>query len=477
MTIPLTGAGSYFVRAGHLLGESVANLSTANDPLYYNGTTLAAKITVTEADYAAGTPCQQSIQGLFAALNAQQQAQNSWLSGFSGQAGWVARTLIDMANQDQGYVPPPLGNSQYTLTFAQALDLLISQMGSATASVQRSVPSVGAQASVGSPHGNPIISLAVLGSNGLLLQYVMGETLTFTCSGDSQSGGGTLNAEPLTVTGPVAAPSPLSPQWPGGSGVSGMLTCADATSSNANGNKLVNSDFETYATTPNLPDNWLADTGVIGTNILRGTTAYTGTYSLRLAGTGGTAGGITQQFNLAGGTTATLVAGGVYAVNFVEQVSAVPAAGVLEIALVDGSGTIITDDAGTNNAVSVTLSGSSSTTFTSHQAYFRLPNPPTAMPTTIKLRVRLSTDITSGKSVFVDHLCFSGPVPQLYVGGPYAQAFSMNTYVLKGDQFQIVVSQTWGVFQKNLQRIWDLRTLGRTIPFAASPTVSDALVA
>lgn len=476
MTIPLTGAGSIGVRLGHLIGASVANAATPNDPDYYYGTTLKAKINTIETDFKNGTALPGTLERL-ALLATYNQLYQSGISAYLSAIVTACQACItDMVNTDLG-LPVTNPVSPNAVTFSYALPYLINQMNSNTTTFNSSTFTLGTQTAVGAPNGNPIISLSTLDNQGRTLQYAFSDTFTFTCSSDSQTNPSALNVEPLAFSTPPAITTPLNPLWPSGSGSSGSLTCTDATANAASGNMLTNSDFETWGAGSVPPTNWnLLSGSVAGTDVIKSSSPYTGTYSLELtSGTSSTTlAGIVQPFGASPGTPLTLNPLSVYAINFVDKVSAVPSAGVLEVALVDGSNNLVNDASGTANHVLVTLS-SETTTFAPHQGFFRTP---ALTPSTgYALRVRLSTAMDTGKNVLVDHLAMQACPSPMYTGGPYGAAFSMSTKLLKGDQWTFPVTQAYGQFQQAFERMFGMRTLGLVMPnTSSSPTIADSLI-
>lgn len=98
----------------------------------------------------------------------------------------------------------------------------------------------------------------------------------------------------------------------------------------------------------------------------------------------------------------------------------VPAAGVITVDLVDGiGGSVITDDEGTSNSFTVDCTGLT-TSFTAQSGSFRTP---TVLPPNVYLRIRISTAVSSGTSIFIDEVCFV-PESEFYAGGPFLSAFT-----------------------------------------------------
>lgn len=476
MTIPLSGSGGLFTRTGHLGGIIGVNTSLANlDLNSYRGTTMPAKITQILNDYAASPDDRLLVDNLLSgALWPWQGAQNAFLTAISTL---LSNTIIQMAQQD---TPLPAQN------IVNALNLLISQMVTAVASVNSSVPSLGSQTAVGSPNGNPIIVGSVKDANGLALQYCFPETMTFTCTRDSQTGGTVLNQEQMTITSPApismssqGGNGPLSWPWPQGSGISVVQNLIDAavnySGNTAGGSVLVNGNFSTF-TVPNQPDNWVVGAGIVGTNVLSSATAYYGAASLEFLGDGSTLQSISQQFGQnSGGTLYALQPNTQYAVQGWIQTPVAPAAGVLSIELANAAtgGAIIADNAGNNNAISQSLTGLTSATWTSVKGTFRTPS---VLPTNQFLRFRMTTAETSAKQLLLNRFALA-PMAQFYPGGPFFAQFSNSNKVIKGDAWTLAIGQTYGLFQFLFDRCLNMRGLGLVIPNSGSPTISDSLIA
>lgn len=398
----------------------------------------------------------------------------------SAQAGWTSYmsqlaslTIVNVANADA-----PLTS----LTITAALTELIKQMAGSSASVNASSAAVGAKSSVGSPTGTPIFVASIIDGSGVSREYILPETLRFTCTNDAYgTNGATSGNEPLSITGQAVVSDTFSQDWPGGSGCSLSVNAADATKDNGtSGNLLVNSDFETFTTT-DYPDNWVIIAGTVTTNIGKdATNKYTGTNAVKLIGSGGTAAHIAQPLNTStstsagvGGSPQKLASRTPYAVSLWTAVHAsAPAAGVLRVALVDGTNTVINDDAGNANSFAIDLTAET-TAFANHTGVFRLPS---SVPSTVKLSLFLSTDITSGKFVTIDHLCLA-KMTELYTGGPFLSIFSSSTPLVKNDRWTAAVTNTWGVFQQYFERSFGMRALGLQLPSSGSPTIADSLVA
>src|SRR5262249_37593288 len=169
--------------------------------------------------------------------------------------------------------------------------------------------------------------------------------------------GATAGSEPFRALGDNAQTDPLYWNWQLGSGATTDLTATDAGLSNA-ANLLTNSSFETF-TVANTPDNCAILTGAAAPTIFaagagNGFAGATSPNALKYTGNGSELTSIAQTFaQTSGGTPATLLPDTVYGINFWAKKTAGAVAGALAVDLVDGSNTVVNDDAGTANTIAV----------------------------------------------------------------------------------------------------------------------------
>lgn len=117
---------------------------------------------------------------------------------------------------------------------------------------------------------------------GLTSQLGCTETVFLNCVADAEVDGLTEAQERFQIVGDPAYSSPYD--WRGeGSGLGPTISVAASTPLMSNG------DFETWSGGATVvPDNWTVNTGTWNTNILReGTTKYRGTYGLKFIGSAG----------------------------------------------------------------------------------------------------------------------------------------------------------------------------------------------
>ncbi len=488
MTIPLTGSGSLFVRLGHLYGQ-VEAINALRESF------ASAVIGTISPDYADGTPLPQVIYDAQTTVTALQSGAGGAISSLIAEA---QRTLYAMVNVDTQGVSADASLSQLVQgqSAQSAVQALINQMVIGSDYLQPATVTAGSQTSVGSPNGNPIILLSLKNPRGVTWQLAFPEVLTFTCTRDSQSGGATLGNESLLARGQTSVTDPLSQLWPGGSAASATLTAVTAGASgtlnnNSAGTKLVNGAFLNF-TTSNVADNFTILAGTAGTQILNGagTSYLTGAGSIEFVGNA-TGASIAQSFGVtpsttvgAGGTGYALTPDTVmHGVLFYKLSAGSPAAGVLTVDLVDGSNTVIADDASTNNTAAVTLSGVGDALWHALTFAFRTP---AILPTTSpvgKLRIRLSTPLSVGTNVYISNVTLTNPTA-IYAGGPWASVHAGSSKLIAGaapDTFTITVSNNYqssgtGLMQSYLQRTFNLLGLGLQLPVSGSNQIPDSLI-
>lgn len=459
MTIPLTGTGGLFTR----LGQLIQALSDIN---VFQAGTFATDMANINAQYASNPAFIDGIGST--TLN----SQNSIGSVNGTLSTYAANTVNGMVLAD---------NPQLTATnLLNSLQELIYQMNEASQTVKQSIITQTITAFSGNL-GNGVLVGSFKTSDGLVAENTFAENVVAYCRTDVNSGANFAGNEIFGVYGQVYY-TPFDWRYPGGSGAQSSLTCLNGSNNNSGGNLLNNGGFENF--TSNTPNNWTVITGTPGTTILKSTASpYVGLADLEYAGNGSENTAIAQTFALTAGTSATLSALTQYAFNCWVSVSATPAAGVLEIALVNSSNTVIDDAQGNPCSATLALTGVS-TTYVPFNGVF---NTPQEMPSTVKLIIKLSTPLSSGKNVFIDQLAF-GATKQLYNGGPSFAMFSgsENFYAdvnnsTQPDTFTAAFTNDQGGssngkhFMLGFDRFFNMRNLGLQLPSSASPTIADTL--
>lgn len=437
------------------LGSLIYTTSETNT---FRGTTLTNRITGIESTIAGNDPADAAAY--FNLLAPAQASLTSFLTGIQS----VAQNIIINAAGQIALQPDN--------TFPTAMKAIIAYMVANAQTVQRNTVGVSTSATGGNI-GNSVIVGSVLSSLGVPLEYLFAESFVGTVTGDSQSGTATAFQEPINFVGQQAAASTIAFNYPAGSADITAINFVNALQNQAGrvANFLNNGSFETFATIPNLPDNWHLITGTAGTQTLQSSVAYDGTYCLQLVG-GSTATSLFQAFGT--DTTQKLSALSVYAFCCWLKVDVVPAAGVLTISLTDGTNTVTTDANSVNNAVTKTLD-TLTTTYTPFFGVFRTSK---AIPATgLRLQIALTTDLSAGSNLFIDRLALA-PMIQLYPAGGAIAGFSGNVPSVIGDSYSFTFTNARnGLLQSGYDVLLAMRSNNLILPsVASSPTISDSLV-
>lgn len=314
-------------------------------------------------------------------------------------------------------------------------------------------------------------------SDGLVLENAFSETVLFTCKSDSYAGSASAFNESFSYTGLGSQSNPFAFDWPLGSSCSGTLSAIDGDSDGSAGNLLVNSGFSSW--TSNVPDNWSLEVGTAGTNIAQESSlVFVAGGAVKLTGDGATKTALSQTFNLATGTSSALVPLRQYGVNlFLRRDGTAAGAGVLTVELVDSGGSVIYDQGGNANSFTVDLTALT-TSYASYKGSFRTP---LVLPSSCKIRLRLSTALSNGRAVYLDKLS-CGLMSQLYKGGPYASlhAGSIPSKVL--DYGSLVITNgrgsggTLNTMQTLAYRLFpnEVKSNELLLPSSATPTILDS---
>lgn len=449
MAIALDGSGGLFTILGLIGG--ILNAINA-----HRGTAIGGKVDGLADEYASD---RARRDGLYAALASYRSSGGGYLATLQRLA---SDTLVAAVEAD---APQP------DRTARTAMIELIRQMRVAGESVSNAAVGLSFAATAGNT-GAPVFVSSNKGATGYVQENTFPEALAITVAADAQTGGATQGRETLSLRGQVAATDVLGHDFPMGSGASVSLTLVDAAQDLAGGlaNFLRNGDFEDW--TGGAPSNWTIATGTpSGTVAQSAGTVFDGSSALSFVGDGSELTSLTQTLGVQAVAVRPLTQ---YSFNLWGKVSSAPAAGVLEVALVDGSGAILQDNNGADNKVATALT-TLGTTFVPINGTFRTPR---ILPDSVKLRVRLSTALSAGTTLYLDRLAFSQML-QLYAQGPFVTGFSGITHPIAGDTWTGTVTNTAGSgqFQFLFSRLFDMRNNGLLLPSSGSPTIADALIA
>jgi hypothetical protein len=141
------------------------------------------------------------------------------------------------------------------------------------------------------------------------------------------------------------------------------------------------------------------------------------------------------------------------------------ATGVIVFRLVDGAGTVINDDAGNANSLSVNLTAVSDSAYGAHTAFFRLPS---VLPAVVKFQARLTTAINNTYKLYIDDMTLA-PVRQIGNTGLYGVLFPGAAASDVSDSYSLSSTNDYdGRIQSLFMRFFE-----RQLPSSGSPTISD----
>jgi hypothetical protein len=368
-------------------------------------------------------------------------------------SGYSADAIVTQVNRDS-----PLA----TQTIIPALTELDKQMRENSDSIQRptTTQTVTAWAS---NLGDTELKCSLTNEYGDPLDLVFAEDINVEVTADSGNGG-TKWAETLTITGEPGVLT-TSHLWPLGSAASTTMAVVDPETTGF----LTDGGLETWGSTGNnTPTYWLAGAGAFGTDIFReSSNVLRGDYAAKLLADGSTLVSLRQAVELDPNT--------VYGVVAFVKASATDGSGIFRIRLTNGSGTVLTDDAGNNLQVTADMASTISTSdFTTVTAFFSTPR---QLPDTVYFQFGYSVSPTSGKSLYVDCVNIE-EATQAYTGGPYLYAVSREANSAQGDYWTVAITSnaTTNNIARSLDRLFSLRTNGIYLKSAASPTVADTLI-
>jgi hypothetical protein len=304
----------------------------------------------------------------------------------------------------------------------------------------------------GSNAGNGVVAASVVDGVGKQSFNVLQEDIEATVISSSAT------SASLEFRGEEAVPA-LSAEWPKGSGSRRTVASIGTSSSLA-----ANPGFENF-TVANTPDDYTIVTGTPGTTIFsEASVVYTGAKSLKITGNGSENTQIYQSL-----TPGSFSARTPYCLAVALRVSSVPAAGVLTIDLHNGTSTI-NDDAGTANSLAISLPGLT-TSYQFKTVFFRLPEP---LPSTLRLRFRLSTALSNTHSVYIDHVVLQ-KATEIYDHGPWVAATSGSTqWSLKDTSTLALTSNRAGPYQEWFDRLYGMKARRLLLPTAGSTLISES---
>lgn len=422
------------------------------------------------------------IQNYDALIRTESQPQSTW--------SLTAQTIL------QAFVTAD--NPSWGTTLSASLQYLLEQMQNQSASVQSCTITSSVVADALNV-GTPAVYVLTTRADGLIYQNTIAEVGSLVFTDDAYTGSATVNQEPWQWSGApnissLGTGTPVGLwdwDWPRGSNSTMTGNNIDAAQdATASGNYLTNGDMGTWSGSPAKLDNWYLATGTWGTDIKRSSAAagLDGGYALEFVAGTGVSSILQQQFNSdesdptvsTAGTDVALTAYRSYVVNLWIKRSGVVSGGVLRVSLVDSSGTTISDNIGTPNSGTITLSGIT-TSYVAYQFSFRLPVV-TPSDGIIRLRLTMSSVLT-GANVLVDYIAMAQPT-QLYSGGPSLISFANPSDPVEAgpnpDGWSITFTNNRGgasygaTMQTLINRLFQTPEL--ILPYSSTPTISDGLI-
>ena len=378
---------------------------------------------------------------------------------------------------------PRLSQTLQSLTVDTSIREVIRQMNVLGARVLAATitatPGTFAALIPGGPGNGVIVSSVRRPFDGLVLENSYAENLLVTCSADSFTGGATEGNETLSVTGTGGQTNVFAFNWPLGSNARVSVNAIDGNVDNGSGNLLTNSGFNDW--TSNVPDNFSLVAGVAGTTIAQESTlVFDGSSACRITGdAGGTLTQIRQEFNDGDGTAAELAPLSQYSFCvWVRRDGTAAAAGVLTVDLVDDAFAVINDQNGTPNSFTIDLTALS-TSYTAYTGVFRTP---VELPSTYYIRIRLSTALTNGRSIYLDKAGL-GLMTQVYTSGPFLSVHAGSIPFVLGDYATVAITNSRGAagtldtFQTLYARLFsEMINNELLLPSSSVPNISDTLI-
>lgn len=416
-----------------------------------------------------GDADEATADGFYAQASSAESSGSGWPIALKRLA---QRTLVEMVRLDD---PRP------DLTVDLAIDELVAQMAEQDSGI--AAVSVGASVAAASTNrGNPAWVFSTKEPRGRTCAYAFAEDLECSATADSQPGGAaSAGREPVVVRGEYSTVDILSPDWPQGSRSQVSLTAIDCGSSAQGGfgQWLRNGNFAAFDAVDSLdptlaPTYWTVEDGDAGVDLVEGSSSgFDDSVALAIVGDGATNVSLYQEFGSSSGTPLSPEPLSQYTVCLFAKMSAAPLSGALQVALVDGEGNVTADEQGAANSFTVDLT-SLGTSLAARSGCFRTPR---ILPAVLRLRLRLTTTLPIGRTLYVDEVGFSQAVP-LYQGGPSASLYSGRMPIAREDSWTIAVtnSATETSWHRAFDRLFDGRARGKLLREKASPDVSDALI-
>lgn len=176
-------------------------------------------------------------------------------------------------------------------------------------------------------------------------------------------------------------------------------------------------------------------------------------------------------------TPVTLAPATRYAFNLFLKADVEPAAGLVEVSLLNGiGGATLTNAIGDSSDNELEIAAADITT--TWKGFAAIFSTPSTMPAQAYLQIRIATAITSGTSLFLDEI-YLGPIDELYADGPSLAVFDGEDSFLVGDRLTLAVTNDRaGEMHEWMNRIFNLRENRLQLPTVSdgSETIEDTLI-
>jgi hypothetical protein len=311
--------------------------------------------------------------------------------------------------------------------------------------------------------GDPIMIVGFTNPDGEIWQQVRAEQLIARCIQDAQGPSSLVRpgSEVWRVRGDVAVDR-TSEFWPKGSGIDVRLAQTSGTeqqSQRPNECRLANGDLEDW--TSDVPDHWSLEVGVAGGDLVKDAiNPWRGQAGAELIGDNVTQTRLTQLLD--GNQGVRLEPRRVYAISIaVTAVVAAPLAGVLTLALRDGTNTDIVNDGGQPQTFDIDLTG----IVPAGKLFASTFQTGASIPDGARLVIEVSTPISLATSVLFDEVVLqemSHPQP----AGPYIAIAAGKTDSVIRDEIISTVTNTWAdaTWVREFDRLFSIYDHGIWLP-------------
>lgn len=387
------------------------------------------------------------------------------------------KTLIEMMDAD---LISSYGAGLESLTVAEAIKQLVSQMDAGSSTVDRTTITVGSVTAVSGNVGNGtllVYDLCPIKDNPDNDEQMSAKTelITATCVADQNDTNATENQELFNISGQRAVDR-MSETFPKGTGDSVTVAAASARvdgGSTAAKNVLTNSDFEAF--TGDAPDNWTISAGTAGTNVMvEASSSHTQDKSLMIRCSGSLV-ELKQSFSTEAGTLGYIKPDTPYSFSAALRLSANASAGALLFSVRDSGGNILNvGEAGRVMSLAVAESAISHTAWTSVTATWFSP---ISIPKGCTFHMKATTAFNV--DVLVDDVVLA-EMPRLGRGNVAVQIVPLATPFAYNDRFTSqITNNNEGDFVREFDRFFNTKSLGMQLPThpSGSETISDGLIA